>query len=383
MAGINKILIVGELYGYLAPGLVAENLCEGLSKYSNEIDLLTSKFHPRKHKPNGRVYHYRIRFRKYIRKYISHIYYNVKYFFWKKVFKEINFSKYDMIFLIVSNGYDVPINIAALDFGKKRPVILAYFVDAMPPPYPYFEGDKQRANIAKFINSKLINIDKIYSTCLEMSEFQRTIIENKSIAMGELYNPSTLPELIHFKSTKTNRTFIYAGSIYYPRNVNYILDALAEVIKKYPDVKLIFVGSNIKKLKSKKFNSLSKNIEVLPYTKDLNSLYENCSALVDINCDVKQDIYMSSKLTSYFAYCKPIICESSSGSPARRVFANLETVIHCDHCAQELKDAMFEVLEAKKPWDYTEREGLLKELSIPEVTKKIIEDYYNYSKERK
>ncbi len=379
MAELKKILFVGELYGNLAPGIVAENLCKGLSKYAKEIDLLTADYFPRNYEPNGKIYCYKVKYRKYIRKYISHIYYNIKYFFWRKAFKEIDFSQYDMIFLLVSQGYDLPLNVASIDFGTKRPVILAYFVDAIPPPYPYFKGERQRARITNFLNSKLVNIDKIYSTSKEMSEFQQKVLKDKAIHLGELYNPSTISELTSFDTEDINHTFIYAGNIYPPRDVKYILGALEIVVKKYPDVKLTFVGSDIKKLKSKKFKALRKNIEVLPYTKDMEQLYKSCAALVDINCDVEKDIYMSSKLTSYFAYCKPIICESTLGSPARRVFSGLNTVIHCEHDSQQLAAAMFKVLENKEAWDYKEREFLLKELSILVVTKKIIEDYKIFS----
>ncbi len=379
MAELNKILLVGELYGVGAPGLVAENICFGLSKYAKSIDVLTADYSPRKYEPNGEIYEYKIPFRKYIRKYISHIFYNVKYYFWKNAFQIIDFSQYDLIFLLVSMTYDLPLNVSALNFKDKRPVILAYFVDAIPPPSPYFEGERQRSRITKYVNLKLKNVDKIYSTSKEMSDFQASIIKEKSIEFSELFNPSAISELISFNTSKKNRSFVYAGSVYYPRNLNYILDALAIVNKKYSDVKLIFVGADVAKLPQSKLKALSNNVEILPYTQDLVPIYEKSIALLDINCDVKKDIYMSSKLTSYFPFCKPIICESTFGSPARRVFANLETVIHCGHNAKELANAMLKVIETEKSWDYSERESILKDLSISSVTKKIIDDYKMFS----
>jgi glycosyltransferase involved in cell wall biosynthesis len=255
-----------------------------------------------------------------------------------------------------------------------------YFVDAVPAPKPFLKDQKYIDQLSKYIKNYCDNVDIVFSATEEMSKYQSTIINNPNIIFCELYNPSKTNNLVFFTDKSKELAFTYTGNIYPPRNPRYLLDAFARFLKLYPNANLNIIGNNIANYFDSFLKdypkSVQKQICILPFKKDLSTAFNNSTALIDLGCEVENDVYMSNKINGYFSYCRPIICETSQNSPAARVFKELSSVIICNHNSDEIYNAMMKVISDDYIVDYTERYRILKEMSINGVAQKIL-DLYN------
>jgi hypothetical protein len=118
-----------------------------------------------------------------------------------------------------------------------------------------------------------------------------------------------------------------------------------------------------------------KHIEVYEHTNDLEPLFRESTVLIDINADRESDPFLSSKIVTYLKTNRMIITECGSDTPTREVFAGLNTVILSEHSAESFYRAMTLALErAHSNPDYSEREAVIKQFFIEEVSSILYSD---------
>lgn len=373
-----KVLIITEEYGESAMGLVVENTTKGLALFA-DIDVLTDRYHP-KDTVNCSFY-----IRKKINKTriqtnsIKYLGVDVLSHWWCFLPPKGIRKKYDLILSFVSVGHFAPLWVGRQIKNKYGGVYFSYFVDAVPAPKPFLKDEKYVARLTKYIKKYCDNVDVIFSSTKEMADYQSKIINRPSIRFEELLNPSKTNELVYYPEKSPNIVFTYTGNIYPPRNPQYLLCAFEKLLRLYPEAQLNIIGNRIINYFSSFVNELPEivqsHINTLPFQKDLYEKFNESTALIDIGCEVENDIYMSNKINGYFSYCRPIICETSEFSPAARIFKGLNSVIICNHNADSIFEAMKLVTSDCYEVDYTERLQVLEEMSIHGVAQKIIEEY--------
>lgn len=383
-----RILVITENIGKIAPGIVFERLIHGLS-VDNGVCVATANYEPsiefsmlnnvkviKKPKIHQRLFRILS---------ILFIINPVDWYWSKNAIKQINkigFNNFDVILSLVSFQHYCGL-IAGKIYAKKKKIRHAvYFVDAIPAPG--WLKDKRYYNaILKFVKGQLNDVDFFFSSNEQMLEFQmKTFVPKRGIKSGVLYNPS-FGGFKSFPITNTNTSnFVYAGGIYGARKAKYILKGFENLLKIYPNSKLQFIGSKISDvlLFSLEQNTLAK-IEILPFASDLNPFYQNATALLDIDAELENDVFMSSKMSNYIMINRIIVSETGMNSPSRYLFKGISSVLQCEHDAEQLCEAMKQAIEMRDSINFNDRCVVIDLFKIENIIEKFVQTLNNQQDE--
>lgn len=287
----------------------------------------------------------------------------------KRRIKETN-GRYDLVFSLCSAHH-----YASIVAGRKLSSILGakwavYSVDAIPSPFEWESNVFYRRGCKRMVRRYLSETDAFFSANTQMLNYQVSILSpRKDCLLGVIYNPS--PNTPINLPVAKSLIFLYTGNIYGVRKVKYLLMAFKRLLSKYPEAKLYFVGSIIS---DSEFLFLTEkereSIMIFPRTDNLNSYYEEACCLIDIDADIENDIFLSSKVINYIQVNRPIICETGLNSPSRYLFKGIPSIIQCGHCSDELYMAMKNIIE-NPVIDFTDRKHVIDLFKVDNVVQKI------------
>lgn len=274
-------------------------------------------------------------------------------------------NKEDYEFVLALTGFIefAPILAAQKCANSKKSKWGMYSVDPIPIPREWGTNLIQYYNCKKMLRGILSNADLVCFSNPRMLEYNTSLYRpQKDSVLDYLYTPSP-SKMIEVSHTTRRRTLLYTGSLYGRRNAEYCILAFKRILKEYPDVKLVFVGTKLPaKYKRLLTKSELSSIETYSFQKDLTQFYNDCYALIDIDADCNNDVFLSSKIVSYIKISRPIISETGFCSPSRLLFSGIESVIQCNHDANDVFTAMKIVLDGKN-FDYDDRKGVIEILS--------------------
>lgn len=371
-----RFLIICEFVGKNAPGIVFEKLIFGLSKFhdvtviSTNAKYLNTKAEnivtldvPKVQIPNKLV--------KFLFKNFSK---NLFDEFWamniKSAINRSKFGSFDFIFSFISNYQYGPIvagNLLSKNYGLKH---LVYSVDGIPAPIGWLQDEKLLKTKIKFIKKELSKVDGFFSANEKMLKYQLKFFTPKAgFFSNVIYNPTdeNIVSKIDAKKDSVVR-FVYAGGIYGPRKVTYILQAFEEYVKENKNTSFEFVGTVIEESLLDSFNSETcERIKIHNFTNDLSEYFQSATALIDIDADLDDDIFLSSKIINYLPIPRIIISETGLNSPSRVLFKDIPSIIQCGHNSGELLLAMRKVDELSKSADYSDRKHVLAKFQIDNI----------------
>lgn len=378
-----KILIITDNVGKTAPGIVFERLIQGLSS-SHEIDVLTSNYDPsldlskvstvtlfKKASVHPRISKFLI------------TWFGVDFFdvFWafntRLKMKSKRVSQYDLVFSFVSFNHYIAL-IAGIKICKIYNKKLAvYTVDALPAPLGWLDYDSYYKGLQKMVYDNFSKADAFFSSNTQMLEYQlKTFLPKKKLLTGVIYNPS-FGEFIHLPRINENvNIFVYTGGIYGLRKPEYLLKGFEKLLNEFPESKLVFVGTQKASLLLNELlpETLSK-IEIIPFQKDLSYYYNVATALIDLDADIEDDVFLSSKITNYLMMNRIIISETGSNSPSRNLFKDIESIIQCDHDSEQVCEAMKKSILIKDIVNYKDRDVVVQMFSLGNVINKLNENF--------
>lgn len=343
-----NILVLTMNIGGNAPGIVFERLLHGLSNI-HKIDVLTVLDEKSAEICNINsiisISYFEIQeYRKSQLRLILGI--NPFDLLWAyKAKKKINESvNYDIVLSFISNEHYASL-IAGVEISKYLNVkFVVYSVDALPAPLGWSVDNLYFRSCKKFISKYLSKVDVFFAANTLMLDYQKSLINKVDVLYDVIYNPSPLDQCI-FNESKSH-IFLYTGEIYNVRRVTYFISALKKILKEYPDVELHFVGSNIPDSDLIILNEYERQaVKIFPRVQNLNPFYEKAFCLIDIDADLKNDVYLSSKMTNYIMINRPIICETSGNSPSRNIFKGIPSILQCDHNPDEIYQSMKNLIE--------------------------------------
>lgn len=366
-----KILIIASDIGKSAPGIVYEKLIQGIS-INNEVHILTADF-----RPNvilSRVKHITTLKKNYIHPRVSKLLISIlgvnPYdLYWSmKAFKLISNNKvnYSIVCSFISFHNYIGL-ISGSQIAKKFNIKHAvYSVDAIPAPgWPENKG--YYIGVKRLMRKYLKNVDALFSSNKHMLEYQMSTFKpKKQVITDVIYNPSDTENLKEYPFVNNNiNYFLYTGGIYGVRNPEYLFTGFEKYLKKYPNSKLVFVGTKFNEEIFSNLNDSTRNkIEIHPFTRNLNVFYCNSLALIDIDADIENDVFVSSKIINYLSVNRIIISETGKNSPSRKLFANCESIIQCDHNSDQMFAALCKATEIKNEVSFASRRKLLEKFSI-------------------
>lgn len=379
----KKILIIAEDMALTAPGIVYRNLIPFLSnKY--EITILTSAIDEQIrqtshvsviiHKKKPRVRH-RIEMKMY--EWFGHnLVDDIIVSGWVNAAKHgVNLSDYHAVLSFASHWHFLPIMV-----GKKLKVRLnnlkwiIYSVDAIPGPTGWV-SQRIHEQLSKWVAKNVNGSDGFFSANDMMLNYELSLLGSYKGYTGCVYTPWRPSQLDYSKKIKCiDMVFLYTGSVYGLRHVRALLKGFRLFVNEEPNAKLVFVGSKIAKdLESYQDLVNDGRIEVHGFTKDLDSFLVNADVLIDIGADVENDVFLSSKIVNYLILEKPILSITGSGSPSRLMMGDVKSIIHCDHKAEEICNAMRRAV-AQKDQSVQDREQLISTFDPRNVANRFIDD---------
>lgn len=382
-----KILFIAPDIGLSAPGIVFEKLIREISKY-NDVHVLTAAtkndnglnqsyqtINYKRRDLNFRPFAYTIG--------LLGVHPYDLYVAFRAAIKATGIlsEKIDVVVSMICNHNYVPLiagRMISKQAGCKHAV---HSVDAIPPPG--WPGNKLYYNgVKRLVKKYLKNIDGFFTTNNQMLNYQLTTFEpKKEIVTADIYNSidrefTYLPE-----SREDSFNFVYTGKIYGLRNPSYLLHAFEKLLKKFPNARLIFIGTwrNGKSFPELNANT-EKNIDILPHQDELTKFYKEATALIDIDIEMEGDVFMSSKIVNYLPFNRIIISQTGANSPSREIFRNISSIFQCDHNADQLYHAMVKAILEKDQMGYADRADIAQEFNVENVARKLhelLDEMYN------
>ena len=281
--------------------------------------------------------------------------------------------KVDIIFSI---SYGVYLwSIVAGKYAKRLYQVkwMTYFIDPLPPhvnlaknhPFPYF--------CSKFLDKYTTGLDAIAGSNQKMAMFQKQFISNINCYMDYLYTSFESSSLNYLDYDTQESYFLYTGSLK-ERNVTHLLNAFAKFKTSFPsNIKLVFVGSEKQYLPI--FNctiDIQSQIILFPRTNNLIPYYKKAVLLIDIDPDIKDNVYLSSKITNYIFVNRPILCLTGHDSPSRMILGKCKSIIFSQNFENEIYQSLISFLKYDSCWKYEDRMDILHHFSSSSVSNKLL-----------
>jgi glycosyltransferase involved in cell wall biosynthesis len=282
-------------------------------------------------------------------------------------------APYDYAFAMVSFKHLSPLilceRLTRLRLAKKN---IAYFVDAIPAPPGWSVNTREFRSLRTYIRARLEKIDGLFSSNEQMLRYQLAIARDIAIDhVGVLLTPTSGADWPLPATTGQERyNFLYTGGFYGKRTPKYVLSALKLVLERHPNAYLVFVGTTA--FESNELSMLTeserKHVLIHPFTTDLTRFYAEATALLDIDGDLDDDVFLSSKIANYLSVNRIIISETGRNSPARNLFRSArESVLQCFHDPHEIAERMCDAIRSNATVDFSDRAELIARFSAPSV----------------
>ena len=287
---------------------------------------------------------------------------------WSYKASKIVDKDYDAIVAIISSPCILPLVCGSRLSKQFNCKLAVYTVDAIPGPGGWASRSwyhKQLRVMKKYLPSA----HYLAAASRQMLQFQLTTFKHKEgLRSNVLHTPST-NESYQLPIAQEN-IFLFTGSIYGMRSPINLFKAFQMLLKEKPDARIVFVGEMLYLDSMKKIltEEECKQIDIEPYTSNLEPYYRRAKVLLDIDANLDEDPFLSSKITNYIKANRIILCETGRKTPSREIFAGYKTIIQCDHSVDSIYNGMIQALElAATEQDYSEREPLIEMFSTPHV----------------
>ena len=370
-----KIVVIADNLGNNAPGIVFRNLIKGLSSRL-AFDLITATPNPDV-EVSGNVYHLEHKpinsWR--IRTVLFSIfgYYHTQQKWANSIQPILEIGGYDVVISCMSSTFYASVTAADIYAQSHKCKHICYCVDAVPAPFPWEKNRMYSKAMKRLVRRRMQHIDYLCMTNKEMLNYEVSIIGNSQIKTIVLPNPPKYNELIYLENLKQEPSFAYAGKLYGLRNPDALLEGFSIFRSKHPEAKLYFIGSgNLEESLQSRSDIDLTNVEFIGFTNDLEAIYSKCIGLIDVNANIDNDVFLSSKVVSYLPYNRIIISESGANSPVRNVFTCMQTLLHVSHKAVEIGTAMEYAFKMNSSVDFNERNQYLKSMNIESAIDSIV-----------
>lgn len=278
--------------------------------------------------------------------------------------------KFDYVFSLVSFRHTSPLLLAERlirqGVGEKN---IAYFVDAIPAPLGWSANNLEFRGLQRFSARRIKKLDVLFSSNAQMLEYQLSFVNDAAhLCAGVLYNPINSAKKIFPTPSKNQYNFLYAGGLYGKRTPKHLLDALKKVLKTNDKVYLVFVGSTLDSQEISALNDVEKaHVIIKPFASDLDPYYHDAVALVDIDADMSDDVFLSSKVTNYLPVNRIILSETGKNSPASRLFGGMQSILQCAHDSDQIAESMLRIINEASTATFEDRVPLIEMFSVEAV----------------
>jgi glycosyltransferase involved in cell wall biosynthesis len=189
----------------------------------------------------------------------------------------------------------------------------------MPSPAGWGENKKLSNARIRFLKPSFLKADKITFINEVMCNYQKKCYPEVASKIECIYNPM-IGNFIKKNQNNNMFTITYLGSLGGKRVATPVLEAFNKISEQLSKIKLVFVGTNPLEIQKETiFSSIENKVEFIPWTNDPTPWIENSDVLIDIDADIKDDVFVSSKLMRYLNTDIPIVSITSRQSPTHQL----------------------------------------------------------------
>jgi len=278
--------------------------------------------------------------------------------------------------LVISSAYGFPVFEMGYRISRKFKIPLAiHAVDPLPSTAGWGEHQLLRKSIISIIRPYYKYASIVSSTNETMLNYQKNVIGEKYIKNSFVLPNPYSPLKNDLTAPIEQKSFVYLGSVYGKRNIQHLIDAFTIFCDRHKDAKLYFIGP-IDPGKAIISEHVADKIVLINWTDEPEIFMSKCTILVDIDADIENDVFISSKLTNYLVADRVILSISPFNSPARKLMQHLHTtvVVTADSKA-EILNALEEALnKSQNLIDFDERNEMRDYLSPKAVAKNLLDN---------
>ncbi|HEC18042.1 MAG TPA: hypothetical protein ENI97_01715 [Gammaproteobacteria bacterium] len=226
---------------------------------------------------------------------------------------------------------------------KYRRPLLLHFSDPFPAPNedvsfdgPFFRNLQKMVDVAgaiTFTNSETIAYQ------------QRHL--NFDSAKAHVLNHIS-PDPVMFDGAGQQGHFYHVGWVGPSRSPVPLLEGFALHVMDHPASRLYFVGANPKHVVPEiDARGLSEVVKVLPFTDDVQTVFEKAGILVSIDTEATPAIFTPTKIVEYMVTSRPILAVTPQDSPVSRLLRRAPdtAVAVSDYAAEAVAAGMAQVLQ--------------------------------------
>lgn len=236
--------------------------------------------------------------------------------------------KPDIIFCIASAYGFRTFQLAYRIWRKYKIPYILHALDPIPSTPEWGENYFLRKAILRHIKPFYKNATIVSATNESMINYQLDLLKiNNTKNKMVLYNP-VLSKKTDEDLTILSNVFkiLYLGTLYEKRNPQSIINAFSHLDHINNNYKLLFVGRT-DHINIGIPDVIKAKIEFIPWTDEPGKYIYQSKLLLDIDADIKNYVFISSKLIQYLIYKKPILCISPINSPARQLLNSCKKTI--------------------------------------------------------
>lgn len=377
-----KLLIIAKNIDIGAAGIIYKKFIDEMLKYESfQIDVLSNheildfeKVNNIYVVPNQKEFDERVS-----KLFVMAFRYNTNRINWlNKARKYANMNlrnNYQWIISFVNGGEESVAHLGQYVAKLNKCKHYIHMVDPIPPTQGWETYDLFRRNLLFGIKKPLENCDIFSLSNPAMSEYQAKLLNLENYFT--VHNPVYSSELIHVSKTGNNSTFnyVYLGTMVTgPRNPYKLFKAFEELVKKHPNSRLLMFGNHKRLDKSQVPKSIVDKVKIEDFTSDVLKVIESADCFIDMDADLPQDVFISSKLQMYLSYNRPIVSITGINSPTRNLLNEMDkSCVISSFDLKELEESLIavRVLEANEAFT-KERNNFLKKNTAREQVKKIL-----------
>lgn len=261
-------------------------------------------------------------------------------------------EKYDVVISLISLHHFFPLYLGfLLKKYNKVSKLIVYSVDAIPPPKGWGQPYMYQKGLIRMIRNFFKLVDKIYFSNEVMLKYQLDILGDKFKGeSGVLYTFSNT-ELMNLPVQKKNNfTLLYTGGVYQARRVDQLLLAVDKLTEQGFNIRLNFVGTNPDSVDLNHVSEVTKsNIYFFGYTKDLTPFYTGADLLIDIDADIGNDVFISSKFFNYLMINRNILCITRNNSPVMQfvLSQNIKQIFFSINNSDKIFNKIYEIISER------------------------------------
>lgn len=244
------------------------------------------------------------------------------------------YTDYDLIVSLVSGstGINTKIGCELASFYKTQHHI--HMVDPIPPPKGWETYEIFRKSLIYPVRKYIKESSYFSSSNERMLKYQLSQVgsdfdSNKHFV---IHNPTPDRFKIIDRIPNSKLILAFLGTIRTgARNPDLLFKALYSLHRQNLDFEFRIYGNN-KNIKLDEYDiDFQNKIRFEPFVSNIEEIIPEIDILIDIDANIPNDVFISSKLFIYLAYNRPIICLTGTNSPTSDLLRTHNNSIYLNH----------------------------------------------------